>query len=117
MKRVALIIETSRTYGRDVLLGVRRYISEHEPLSVFAEVRDLESSPPRWLRRWDGILTRSGSHAIQDAVVAAGVPAVELRATRSHHAFPWMGMDNVAVGQRCADYLAELGFAVSESTG
>jgi hypothetical protein len=31
MKRVALIIETSRTYGRDVLLGVRRYISEHEP--------------------------------------------------------------------------------------
>lgn len=79
---------------------------------MFAEVRDLESSPPRWLRRWDGagILTRLGSQAIQDAVVAAGVPAVELRATRSHHAFPWVGMDNVAVGQRCADYLAELGF-------
>ena len=96
MKRVALIIETSRTYGRDVLLGVRRYISEHEPWSVFAEVRDLESSPPRWLPRWDGdgILTRSGSQAIIDAVVAAKVPAVELRATRSHHAFPRVGMES-----------------------
>ena len=31
---------------------------------MFAEVRDLESSAPRWLRRWDGILTRSGSQAI-----------------------------------------------------
>lgn len=112
MKRVALIIETSRTYGRDVLLGVRRYVSEHEPWSVFAEVRDLESSPPRWLRCWDGdgILTRSGSQAIIDAVVAAGVPAVELRATRANHPFPWVGMDNEIVGQRCADYLAELGF-------
>ncbi len=112
MKRVALIVETSRTYGRNVLLGVRRYISEHKPWSVFAEVRDLESRPPRWLRNWDGdgILTRSGSQAIIDAVVAAGVPAVELRSSRPNHPFPWVGMDNEVVGRLCADYLAELGF-------
>ncbi len=112
MKRVALIVETSRTYGRDVLLGVRHYISEHKPWSVFAEVRDLESKPPRWLRNWDGdgILTRSGSQAIIDAVVAAGVPAVELRSSRPNHPFPWVGMDNEVVGRLCADYLAELGF-------
>lgn len=112
MKRVALIIETSRTYGRDTLLGVRRYISEHEPWSVFAEVRDLESRPPRWLRNWDGdgILTRSGSQTIIDAVVAADVPAVELRSSRPNHPFPWVGMDNEVVGRLCADYLAELGF-------
>jgi LacI family transcriptional regulator len=112
MKRVALIIETSRTYGRDILLGVRRYISEHQPWSVFVEVRDLESNPPRWLREWDGdgILTRSGSQAIIDAVVAAGVPVVELRSTKPNHPFPWVGMDNEVIGRSCADYLAELGF-------
>jgi LacI family transcriptional regulator len=112
MKRVALLIETSRAYGRDLLLGVRRYITEHEPWSVFVEVRDLDSSPPRWLRDWDGdgILTRSGSQAIIDAVSAAGVPAVELRANRPDHPFPFVGIDNDAVGRWCADYLAELGF-------
>jgi LacI family transcriptional regulator len=112
MKRVALLIETSRAYGRDLLVGVRRYISEHEPWSVFVELRDLQSSPPRWLRHWDGdgILTRSGSRAIIEAVRAAGVPAVELRTHRPDHPFPVVGIDNEAVGESCAEYLAELGF-------
>jgi len=112
MKRIALLIETSRAYGRDLLLGVRRYISEHEPWSVFVELRDLESNPPRWLRNWDGdgILTRSGSQAIIDVVAAASVPTVELRSTRLKHSFPYVGMDNVAIGQLGAQYLADLGF-------
>ena len=61
MRRVALLIETSRTYGRDLLHGVKRYAQEHGPWSLFVEVRDLETRPPVWLRNWDGdgILTRS----------------------------------------------------------
>ena len=84
MRRVALLIETSRTYGRDLLRGVKRYTQEHGPWSLFVEVRDLETRPPVWLRNWDGdgILTRSGSAAIARAVKRAGVPAVELRSTR-----------------------------------
>jgi len=112
MKHVALLIETSRAYGRDLLLGVRRYVSEHQPWSAFVEVRDLESSPPGWLRHWDGdgILSRSGSQEMIDAVAAVGVPTIELRATRWQHSFPFFGMNNQSIGQLCADYLAELGF-------
>ena len=54
MRRVALLIETSRTYGRDLLRGVKRYTQEHCPWSLFVEVRDLETRPPVWLRNWDG---------------------------------------------------------------
>ncbi len=91
MRRIALLIETSRTYGRDLLRGVKRYAHEHGPWSSFVEIRDLETMPPVWLRNWDGdgILTRSGSAAIAASVKSAGVPAVELRSTRRGSTFPF----------------------------
>jgi LacI family transcriptional regulator len=112
MKRVALLIETSRTYGRELLQGVRRYVTEHGPWSIFAEIRDLESKPPAWLRTWDGdgILTRSVSQAMIAAVKAVGVPTIELRATKLRHQFPFVGMDNKAIGEMCAEYLIERGY-------
>jgi LacI family transcriptional regulator len=112
MRRVALLIETSRTYGRDLLHGVKRYAQEHGPWSLFVEVRDLETRPPVWLRNWDGdgILTRSGSAAIARAVKRAGVPAVELRSTRRGSTFPFVGVDNTVVAAMVADHFLERGF-------
>lgn len=112
MKHVALLIETSRTYGRDLLDGVRRYMAEHARWSVFAELRSLESPPPPWLASWqgDGILTRSGSQAVIDAVAAVGVPTVELRATRLQHSFPFVGVDNESLGRIAAQHLIDRGF-------
>ncbi|NOY42588.1 MAG: substrate-binding domain-containing protein [Planctomycetes bacterium] len=79
---------------------------------MFVEVRDLESKPPSWLKSWDGdgILTRSGSAAIATAVKRMGVPAVELRSTRLGASFPFVGVDNKAVGAMVADHLLERGF-------
>jgi len=112
MRRVALLIETSRDYGRELLRGVKRYSIEQGPWSLFVEVRDLESRPPVWLKSWDGdgILTRSGSAAIATAVTRAGVPAVELRSTRRGSAFPFVGVDNEAVGVMVAEHFLERGF-------
>jgi hypothetical protein len=112
MRRVALLIETSRTYGRDLLRGVKRYAQEHGPWSLFVEIRDLETMPPVWLRNWDGdgILTRSGSSAIAASVKRAGVPAVELRSTRRGSTFPFVGVDNTVVASMVADHFLERGF-------
>ena len=44
--RVALLIETTRTYTRELLAGVRRYVAAHGPWSCFIELRALESGPP-----------------------------------------------------------------------
>lgn len=112
MKRVALLIETSRSYGRDLLRGVKRYAVEHGPWSLFVEVRDLESRPPAWLKGWDGdgVLTRSGSQAIATAVKRVGVPAIELRSTRRGSGFPFVGVDNEAVAELAVQHLVERGF-------
>ncbi|WP_437206572.1 substrate-binding domain-containing protein [Planctomicrobium sp. SH664] len=109
---VAILIETSRSYGRGLLLGVRRYLTLHGPWSVFLELRALESDVPAWLQTWrgEGILTRTGSQKTADLLGEVGVPTVELRATRLKHDFPFIGVDNAAVGRMVAEHLLERGF-------
>ena len=109
---VALLIETSRSYGRQLLRGVRQYISEHGPWSVFLEPRDLQSKPPPWLGHWPGhgILVRTENASMARAVRSTGLPAVELRASRVAGGLPFVGVDNRSMGQLVADHLLERGF-------
>ncbi len=109
---VAVLIETSRSYGRGLLRGVRRYLAEFGPWSVFMELRALDSPPPLWLKGWrgDGILTRTGTGAMADAVRRVGVPVVELRSPRLNAGAPWVGVDNRAMGKIVADHLMQRGF-------
>ncbi len=113
MKRVALLIETSRTYGRDLLRGVKQYNESHGGWSLFVEVRDLESRVPPWLSNWDGdgILSRAGSPRIYQAVKKVGVPMVELRASgQIDPNVPFVGVDNQVAGRQVAEYFLERGF-------
>jgi LacI family transcriptional regulator len=75
--RVALLIETTRTYAREILGGVRRYIAAHGPWSTFIELRSLDSAPRPWLSKWDGdgIITRTFTREMSDLVDATGLPA------------------------------------------
>ncbi len=112
LPHVAILIETSRSYGRGLLLGVRRYLAKHEPWSVFMELRALDSKIPLWLKSWKGggILTRTGTRAMAEAVRRTGVPTVELRSPRLNPWAPWVGVDNRAMGKLVAEYLLERGF-------
>ena len=109
---VALLIETSRSYGRGLLRGVRRYLAEHGPWSVFMELRALDSKAPLWLKSWrgNGILTRTGTRAMAEAVRRVGVPVVELRSPRLNPGAPWVGVDNRAMGTIVAEHLMQRGF-------
>jgi len=112
LPHVALLIETSRSYGRGVLVGVRRYLSEHGPWSVYLEPRALESQPPPWLRGWKGhgILSRTGSAALARRLRGTSVPVVELRSHRLLPGAPWIGVDNHALGDLVATHLLDRGF-------
>lgn len=112
LPHVALLIETSRTYARGILRGVREYIAAKGPWSVYLEARAPDSPLPRWLSRWkgDGILTRTFGKAMARAVLKTGAPAVELRATRLDTGFPFVGVDNRAIGRMTAEHLLERGF-------
>jgi len=110
--RVALLIETTRTYTRELLAGVRRYLAEHGPWSTFLELRALDSSPPAWLRHWngDGILTRTFTEEMAESITACGVPSVEIRSTRFKTGFPFVGVDNHLIGRMVAEHFMERGY-------
>ena len=110
--RVALLVETTRTYTRELLAGVKRFIAAHGPWSTFLELRALDSSPPAWLRDWDGdgILTRTFTQEMDHLISRTGLPAVELRATHLNVSRPFVGMDNASIGRSVAEHFFERGY-------
>jgi LacI family transcriptional regulator len=110
--QVAVLVDTSRSYGRDIVRGVRRYVAEHGPWSLYLEPRDLRSRFPDWLKDWpgDGILSRTVDAALLRQLKATRLPVIELRTTVLPHSFPFVGMDNSIVGTRVAEHLRNRGF-------
>ncbi len=111
-RRIALLVETSREYGRGILRGVIRYQREHEPWSVYFKPQGLGAPPPRWLGAWrgDGILARIDDRRMADAVLRAKVPAVDLRGALADLPLPLVGVNNRAVIRLAAEHLIERGF-------
>jgi LacI family transcriptional regulator len=109
---VALIVETSIHYGRQVLRGVTRYVNSHQPWSVFLEQRELWTSPPAWLRQWrgNGIICRKTTPGLAKMLARAGIPLVDLNDVSPPMGAPRIMTDDVAVGALAADHLLERGF-------
>ena len=64
-RHVALLIETSREYGRGLLRGIIKYQNDHGFWSVYFKPHGLGIPPPSWLRTWrgDGIFGASTTGA------------------------------------------------------
>ncbi len=109
---VALIVETSLISGREILLGISTYVRRHGPWSIYHEPRSLEASVPRWLRRWDGdgIIARLQTERIAEAVVATGLPAVDVLGVVPASEVPLVHVNDAAIGVMAAEHLFERGF-------
>jgi LacI family transcriptional regulator len=110
--RVALLIETSREYGRGLLRGISRYQREHGPWSIYFKPHGLGQPPPDWLGSWrgEGILARITDRAMADVVLATGVPAIDLRSSLGQIGLPIVGIDNVPVVRLAVEHFLERGF-------
>jgi len=110
--RVALIVETSKVYGREILLGIGRYLSLHGPWSIFAHERGQDDDDPPWLARWqgDGIITRSRDFSLCRRAHAHGIPVVSVRHLLEKPEFPTVFPDQRLIGQRIASHLITRGF-------
>lgn len=110
--RVALLIESSRSYGRELLIGIAKYVRIHGPWSIEFEEGDPAESFPKWFDRWkwDGIIARVSTSAIMEAIRLPGVPVVDLSGRLSEASFPQIRSDEDAVGRMAAEHLLERGF-------
>jgi LacI family transcriptional regulator len=109
---VAILIETSRGFGRGLLAGVADYLEQHGPWSIYFQPHGVEAQPPRWLRSWrgDGILARIADRRTADVVRAAKVPVVDLRYGIRGLGLPEVGIDNEPMVAMAFDHLANCGF-------
>lgn len=109
---IALLIETSNAYARGLLHGIRAYVREHGPWSIYLGEQRRGEAAPAWLRNWsgDGIIARIESPAIAAAVRRAGVPAVDVSAARHLPDLPYVETDDVQIARLAAEHLWERGF-------
>jgi LacI family transcriptional regulator len=110
--RVALLIESSRAYGRGTLMGVAKYVRQHGSWSIFFQERGLGDSAPAWLENWegDGILARVENPSMAAAIRRVGVPAVDLRYLLPNLNLPSVRTDDDAATALAWEHLRERGF-------
>jgi LacI family transcriptional regulator, galactose operon repressor len=110
--RVALLIESSRAYGRRTLFGVARYVREHRPWSIFLQERSLGETCPTWLKDWkgDGIIARVESRQIANGIRKLGIPAVDVRYLLKNLGLPSVRPDDAAAARLAFEHLRERGF-------
>jgi LacI family transcriptional regulator len=108
---VALLIETSREYGRGLLHGVSRFHQEHGHWSIYFEPHGLSEQPPSWLKNWrgDGILARINDRRIADILLAMKLPVVDVRGAFEDLPVPFVGVDNRAIARLGFEHLQQCG--------
>ncbi len=122
-KKVILLIESSRGFGRDLMKGVARYASLFGPWTFYhrkffyldnsfsARARKTELEH---LKRWgaNGVIAREFSSHTRQEIISLGIPAVistvfnESLETNTGNIF----VDNHAIGKMAAAHLIERGF-------
>jgi LacI family transcriptional regulator len=109
---VALLVESSRAYGRGLLHGIAGYVRLHGPWSIYLAERGLGEDPPAWLQGWrgDGVIARIENRRIARAVGDLGLPTVDLRALLTDLGVPQIVTDDEAVARLAVGHFFERGF-------
>lgn len=112
-KRIAVLVDTSTTWGRDVIAGVHRYSVERGGWQLFVEPRGMEQRH-RWLpQQWrgDGVIARVGFPELATQLKSLRVPVVNVSGIELPKVkFPKVVSDQVAAAEMAAQHLLERGF-------
>jgi LacI family transcriptional regulator len=111
-KTVALLVETSRAYGRGICKGVARFTEQHPHWIIIYQERNLKQSIPHFLRRYkvDGILMRVDQPALAREIVSLGIPTVDLLGEPDKDGCPVYMTDDFAMAAMASDHLINNGF-------
>ncbi|MEO5714256.1 MAG: XylR family transcriptional regulator [Luteolibacter sp.] len=111
VKRVAILVDTSTTWGRDVIAGIHRY-SQNVGWQLLVEPRGVEQR--RWLpAAWkgDGVIARVGFVDLAKKLKSLKLPVVNVSGiTLPGVNFPRVVSDQVAAANLAAEHLLERGF-------
>lgn len=109
---VALLIETSNSYARELLHGIRSYWREHRSWTIYLPEQARGQTPPAWLKNWqgDGVIARIENEQIARVVLKTGLPAVDVSAARLAPTLPWVETDDDSIARLAVGHFLERGF-------
>ncbi len=111
-RKVALLIETSNSYARELLQGVRAWVRENGGWTIRLTEQGRGAAVPDWLQSgWDGhgVIARVESAAIARRLLATGLPVIDVSAALPTLVFPRVATAAAGVAELAADHLAQRG--------
>jgi LacI family transcriptional regulator len=110
--RVALLIESSRAYGRGLLRGIAQYSRIRGDWSLYHQERNLASQAPRWLEQWsgDGIIARVETGELAELIRHKNLPTIDLRGRHHLPAMPLIETDDYQVVRLAMEHLLARSF-------
>lgn len=110
--KVAVLVDTSTSWGRRIIEGVHQYQSEHQRWQLFVEPRGMEQQrwlPPGW--KGDGVIARVGFPELSTQLKELGVPVVNVSAIRlPDTTFPRIISNVREMAEMAADHFLDSGF-------
>lgn len=108
MKRIALLIETSRYYGRGLLRGIAKYSHLHGPLAFYSETGGRNKISYAELKDWkiDGIIARD--EKLDKGIMEMGLPLVVYVSRTEPKKYQHIIIaNNIAIGTMAAEHFLE----------
>ena len=108
--KVALLVETSREFGRSFLYGVARYSRTHEPWVFYRETGGLERSIPK-IKDWgaDAVMTRTLKHSEQ--LYSLGIPIIYIVHREFEQSpYPMVVTEGKKIAQMATEHFLDRGF-------
>jgi LacI family transcriptional regulator len=111
-RRVALLIESSRAYGRGLFRGIAKFVREHHEWSVQSEEWRWTDELPGWLKNWDGdgVIARVETPEMARLIQQLKVPVVDVRGSVAGLDFPLIDTEDRMVARLAAEHLLNRGF-------
>ena len=110
--RVAILVDTSTTWGRNIVSGVISYTHTHERWQIFVEARGIEEHlqlPAGW--NGDGVIARIATPQMAKQLRATKIPIINVSGIELSTAnFPRVSTNLVASAQLAVDHFLERGF-------
>lgn len=110
--RVALLLESSRAFGRGVLDQIAECLRDRRHWLVYYQECGLGELLPKWFDGWkgDGIIARIEDARMARALMRKRIPVVDIRGVCALPGVPVVKTDNTEIARLAADHLLGCGF-------
>lgn len=109
---ILLLIETSKAFGRKLLLGIHRYMTEKRcNWATYVEERGKRERLPSWVPRFDGdgVIAHSSSPSVVGTLRELGLPIVETDMCGMGQGVPMVYSDEDALASAAIEHFLSRG--------